>query len=134
MNTKDKSNVSEAKVTAKLLDRGKTVLEPYGDNERYDLVIDHGDRFERVQVKTARLSHEGKAIQFECRSSYMVSDRNIEKSYTKEEIDSFIVYSPDYEEMYKIDVEKAADTTMTLRIESDNPEMPNINWAEDYEY
>lgn len=134
MNTKDKSNVSEAKVTASLLERGKTVLEPYGDNERYDLVVDHGDRFERVQVKTARTIHDGKAIRFNCRSSYMMSDSNVEKSYTKEEIDSFIVYSPDYEKMYKVDVEEAGDTTMTLRLESDKPNMPNIKWAEDYEY
>lgn len=31
-----------------------TVLEPIGDCDRYDCVIDRGNGFERIQVKTGR--------------------------------------------------------------------------------
>ena len=38
-NTKQPGTVSEAKVAAALLQKGKTVLVPMGDGERYDLVF-----------------------------------------------------------------------------------------------
>jgi hypothetical protein len=53
--TKRVGNVSEAAVLAALLKRGYVVLTPWGDNERYDLVIDNEGTFERVQVKTGRI-------------------------------------------------------------------------------
>jgi hypothetical protein len=46
---------SEAAIVSELLRRGYYVLEPRGFNHRYDLVIDTGERFLRVQCKTGRL-------------------------------------------------------------------------------
>ena len=45
---------SQAHIIARLLEVGYTVLTPYGDSSRYDLVIEDADgKFWRVQCKTA---------------------------------------------------------------------------------
>lgn len=48
-------DASTAMVLARLVQTGKLVLLPFSENQRYDLVIDEGDRFVRVQCKTGRL-------------------------------------------------------------------------------
>ena len=47
---------------------GYIVLLPFGENTRYDLVIDDGTSFARVQCKTGRL-RDG-AVRFAACSSY----------------------------------------------------------------
>lgn len=51
--TKSIGDVSEAYVKSRFLELGWTVLQPMGDNQRYDCVIDRGNGFERIQIKTA---------------------------------------------------------------------------------
>lgn len=133
MNTKDKSNISEAKITAKLLEAGKTVLEPYGDNERYDLATEDEGEIERIQVKTATSTKDGRACKFSCSSSYIDTKGLKEKSYSKDEIDCFMVYYPKKEDIFKVDVEEAPDTDMRLRYDA-RVTNPNINKVEDYKY
>lgn len=38
-------------ILARLVQAGKMVLVPFGENQRYDLLIDEGDVFVRVQCK-----------------------------------------------------------------------------------
>lgn len=50
---------SQAHIIARLLEVGYTVLVPYGDSNRYDLVIEGGDgQFWRVQCKTAYMEKD----------------------------------------------------------------------------
>ncbi len=51
-----------------LRDVGYSVSVPFGENTRYDLVIDDGTRLARVECKTGRL-RKG-AIEFPTASSY----------------------------------------------------------------
>lgn len=51
MNTKDKGKIGELVLMAEAAKRGYTVCVPYGDNQRYDLILDRGNKLERVQVK-----------------------------------------------------------------------------------
>src|SRR4029077_4235086 len=46
---------TEAAVLAELVKRGHRVLIPFGVNHRYDLLLDLGGRFVRVQCKTGKL-------------------------------------------------------------------------------
>ena len=56
---------------AKLLEVGYGVLMPFGDNRRYDLVIEDADgSFFRIQCKTARLMKDGAYIDFATASTY----------------------------------------------------------------
>ena len=56
---------SQAHIIARLLEVGYTVLSPYGDSSRYDLVIEDAEgQFRRVQCKTAWIGVGDASIQF----------------------------------------------------------------------
>jgi len=60
-NTKSIGEISEAIVMAEFLKAGFPILLPFGDNRRYDMVVDVSGSFLRVQCKTASV-HRGGAI------------------------------------------------------------------------
>jgi hypothetical protein len=66
--------------------RGFVVAKPYGDNEKYDLIVDAGRRLWRVQVKSsAAKHHRGFAV----RASWRTSDHQI--SYKPSQVDFMAV-------------------------------------------
>jgi PD-(D/E)XK nuclease superfamily protein len=58
-----------AMVLARLLEVFDTVLLPFGENQRYDLVVDTGNELMRVQCKTGRL-REGTVRFAACSNTY----------------------------------------------------------------
>jgi hypothetical protein len=50
-NPTTRGKTTEAAILWRLVELGKTVLIPWND-ERYDLVVDEGDRFVRIRCKT----------------------------------------------------------------------------------
>lgn len=108
---------------------GKTVLVPFGDNKRYDLVIDEGYKFVRVQVKTAWLDN-GCLVFNTCSLNPFTSVR---KSY-EGEADLFMIYSPDLDKVYAVNVEDSPVGSMRLRVETPKKQQNNIRWASNYEY
>lgn len=127
---KEQGQRSEAAVLYEFVRHGLAVLEPFGDNERYDFVVEEGGDFHRVQVKTGRVQ-DGR-VQFETRSSGTLT-RTVEKEGYEGQIDVFAVHSPDLEETYVVPIEDAPQTTMGLRITDAKKASPNINWADEYE-
>jgi len=116
---------------AKLSEQGFTVSKPFSDHCRYDLVIEKNGDMERVQVKTGRLK-DGR-IKFKTESEYANTNDYVRSTYSKEEIDCFVVYCPDNEEIYKINVENTPDTAMHLRLDKPkNGQQKGINWAKNY--
>lgn len=97
---KGKGETSQAIILAELLRRGLKILMPFGDNQRYDIVLDDKGVFERIQCKTGRL--RGGTIRFATCSTYGHRGRN-RKTYVGE-VDSFLVYCPETHEVYKIDM------------------------------
>ena len=95
-NPKSIGEKAEAMVLARFILQGWIVLMPFGDNQRYDFVIDRGKGFEKVQVKNGRLRNG--SIRFEARSSsgYRGSGRN---SY-QGQIDLFAIYCPETSKVY----------------------------------
>ena len=70
----------------KFIEQGYIVSVPYGNNSRYDIVVDLGNLFIRIQCKTASLNKNGS---YTIKTSNMVStstQRRI-KHYTKKQID-----------------------------------------------
>jgi hypothetical protein len=65
---KAKGDRSMLAIMLALHERGYDLLVPFGENTRYDLVIDDGSRLARVQCKTGRL-RDG-AVVFSTCSSY----------------------------------------------------------------
>lgn len=117
-------------VIAKLLLRGFIVLTPYGDNERYDLVIEdyEGQAFVKVQSKTGRL--ENGAILFATCSSY--AHRGGVRKHYHGAADYFGVYCPQTDDVYIVPVGDVPSVEGSLRV--DPPKIPSsrTRWAKPY--
>lgn len=134
INTKSIGNKTEAIILAELVKKDYVVLLPFGDNERYDLVVDISGIFIRIQCKTATKTNG--TICFSVRSVYLGADhKTIRNPYSSNDIDCFMVYSSDVDKIYIIDVTDAGSSEIKLRI--DNTEQRGgspIRWARDYEF
>ena len=126
---KEQGQRSEAAVIYEFVSRELTVLEPFGDNERYDPVVEEEGTFHRVQVKTGRV--ENRRVQFETRSAGTLT-RKIEKQGYVGDIDVFAVHSPERESAYVVPISEAPETSMGLRMGDAKKASPRINWAEDF--
>lgn len=133
VDTKEIGETSEARVVFELKEQGFTVLTPFGDNEKYDLVYDTGDGFVRAQVKTGRMK-DGKVVFHTQTAGHNNTSGTYHKGYTKSDIDVFVVYCPQNRTTYIVDVEDAPNTRMALRIEEPgNGQKKGINLAEEFE-
>jgi len=84
--------------------QGAAILFPFGENTRYDLVVDEGGRLSRVQCKTGRLRNG--AVLFNTCSSYAhhPNPKMVKREYTGE-IDEFAVFCPETGGVYCVPIE-----------------------------
>ena len=130
MSSKDRGDQSVAMILARLLESGYKVLLPFGDNGRYDLVVDRSGDFERLQCKTGSIRNG--CLHFNTASITTYGGKRIKKYYTRNEIDYFAVYSPDLQETFIVPVE---DAYGTLRLDvPKNNQTSGIKWAEDFKF
>lgn len=112
VNPKAVGEVSEAMVLARLVQSGLVVLMPFGNNQRYDLVIDRGDRFERVQVKTGRLANG--VVRFKCSS---VNGFTGARTGYQDQADTFMIYCPENGAIYAVPVSDCGASSVSLRVD-----------------
>jgi len=129
---------SEAIIIARLLSVGYMVLTPFGENARYDLVIEDADsQFWRVQCKTAWLSKDNTYLQFNTASNhyhYKGGRTTNARRHYRGQIEYFAVYSPDTDKVYLIPIEHVGTAQANLRlIPAENNQKKGIRWAQDYE-
>lgn len=122
--------ISEAQVIARLLLAGEVVLQPFGDNQRYDLVVDRTGLFLRVQVKTGRL-RDG-AVRFKTCSWGSTTDHKTSVSYVGH-ADLFAVYCPENDKVYLVPVEECGKAEHSLRVQI-GCQQKGVHLAADYEY
>ncbi len=131
MNTKRIGDISEAKILATLIGRGCDVLIPFGDNLRYDLLIDVDGSFERIQCKTGRL--RAGVIIFKTSSSTYHRSTGCHKHY-RGQAEWFGVYCPDNKKTYLVPVDRVGASEGTLRVdEPRNNQKKRITWAHEFE-
>ena len=113
---------------------GFAVFVPFGENTRYDLVIDEGNRLARVQCKTGRL--QSGAVRFRACSSYAhhPNPKILKRDYLGE-IDYFGVYCLENQGVYLIPIEDAqVRRECALRVDpSRNGQIQGIRLAADYQ-
>jgi hypothetical protein len=130
VNPKAIGEKSEGQIISRLLRTGKTVLKPLGDNQRYDLVLDEGDRFVRIQCKTGRLRNG--AVEFATCSSY--AHRGLGTKDYRGQADIFAVYCPDTDGCYLVPVDAVGMTKCSLRIQgSRNGQAKYVRLAAEFE-
>jgi hypothetical protein len=113
---------------------GFAVSVPFGENTRYDLVIDDGCSLARVQCKTGRLREGG--VRWSTCSSYAhhPNPRMVQRDYVGD-IDYFAVYCPETAGVYLIPIGDAQLRRMgILRVDAPkNNQRRLIRFASDYE-
>lgn len=130
-NSKHTGDLTESKALAKLLRHEHTVSIPFGDNSKYDLVVDDGRKLHRIQCKTA-WQNKTDTIRFNTHSQTTHRGEYHEASY-EGAIDAFLVRAPDRNQFYWIDIDEAGSQKMELRFDAEI-DHPSINWAADYEF
>ncbi|WP_049971662.1 group I intron-associated PD-(D/E)XK endonuclease [Haladaptatus cibarius] len=131
MNTKDKGDETEAKIIHTLISHGYSVSIPFGDNDKYDLIVDDNGSLYRVQCETSWTNKEG-TMRFNTHTQTTKEGKYHENTYHGE-VDAFLVRYPKNEKLYWIQIEEATEQKMELRFNA-KINHPSINWAEDYEF
>ena len=132
MNTKLKGEISEAKILARLLEKGEQVAIPFGDSQRYDLVVIEGERAVRVQCKTGWVK-DGRIL-FKVVSHNPFSYEN--KGYAND-VDVFMVYCFELNKVYLIQASEVTHYKYCVGLRVDktkNNQTLDVRWAKDYEY
>ena len=62
MNNKSKGQISEARALYEFQKYGIPVCIPWGDNERYDLIAEFDNKFNRIQIKTCNEEQNGSIV------------------------------------------------------------------------
>jgi len=110
---RQKGEISEVKILAKLIEWGVPVSIPFGQSQRYDFIIDIDQRLWRLQCKTA--FRQGQSLIF-ATASRNGAAKKTRKGYTGQ-IDAFAVYDPLEDAFYLVTIGRATKACMTLRPE-----------------
>jgi PD-(D/E)XK endonuclease len=129
VNTKAIGERTEAIILAEFLKVGFPVLLPFGDNQRYDLVVEVNGVFKRVQCKTARVIQSGSVLCFNARST---NPRRDGGSY-RSQADLFAVYSNHTKQVYVLAVDEVGEVGVWLRLTpAKNCQQLGVRKADDY--
>lgn len=117
-----------ARVLLALAEKDKVVLTPFGEGLHYDLLIDEGERFVRVQCKTGRLLKNDTIIF----NNYSQTNQGTKKYGAS--VDAYGVYCPQNSKVYLIPTTDCAGYKTTLRLKpAPNGIEKGIRYAERYE-
>ena len=107
------------------------MLVPFGDNSRYDLVVEQDGKFTRIQCKTGKLKRG--AIVFAVASSQY--HRGGKRRSYRGQVDAFGVFCPDNAKTYIIPIDDLPIVREgKLRLASPkNSQVKGIRWATQYE-
>lgn len=115
-NTKTVGELTEANVLATLIREGYSVSIPFGENTRYDYIIDDGVVMKRIQCKTGR--YRNGTVRFDTNSQYRVKGKLQRFNYA-DTIDAFAVYCAELDKTYLVPIEDViARRQMSLRVKT----------------
>jgi len=135
--TKQLGDLAEVTVMGAFLKLGFRVAIPYGENSRYDLVVDTGDRLLRTQVKTAQLcgwKDDRSCLRFHAYSHRFSGGKFAGREDYRGVADIFAVFSPDTGQVYvlPIDNDNLPATDVWLRLTpARNGQRNGIRMAQD---
>ena len=128
-NTKTVGDQTEAMVLAAFVAAGFPVSIPFGENQRYDLIVDVNGVLNRVQCKTGRTLQNDSVIVFNATSH---DGHRARQSY-RGQADLFAVYSPRTQQVYVLPVDDAGETNVFLRLTpAKNNQEIGVRYATEY--
>lgn len=133
MQTKVKGDISEARALFEFQKRNIPVLLPWGDKERYDMVVEMSGRFYKIQVKTANEERNGAIICY-TRSSHNHSTNKKYYKYTGQ-VDYFVFYNMVHDIIAIVPESDVGDNShLTLRISPAKNNQKNVRYFSDYSF
>jgi len=128
--TQIQGNLVELQCIMKFMTMGFECSVPYGNQAKYDILVDTSKEILRIQCKKSHWADDRNSITFSCCSSTTNTQKTTRHYYTSNDIDYFATCWED--NVYLIPVEECS-TTKSLRITpKTNKTPPNVNMAEDY--
>ncbi|MBA3438673.1 MAG: hypothetical protein H0T92_02240 [Pyrinomonadaceae bacterium] len=128
MNTREKGNLTEAKIMTALVEAGYLVSLPFGEGHKYDFIIDDGQGLHRVQCKTGRV--KGGSLMF---NGYSFSGNGKVRHGYRGLADLFAILNPQTSQVYLVPVEEVGCTDVCLRLEPTlSGQSKEIRWAAAY--
>lgn len=133
-NSKEIGNLTELQCITGLYELGCDVSIPFGNSQKYDLIMDYKGVLYKVQVKHANEHWENDLLtHFEFKTRWQGHNASgyTQTSYTKEDIDFFATYCQG--KIYLIPVEQCSGATKNIRfVPPKNGQTKGINFAKDY--
>lgn len=133
-NTKVKGDLAEAAILKQFLKREYRVLKPFGDNYQYDLVVDNGEGFKKIQCKCAVYHKNRGALYCMLTRKEYINKKYVNVLYKKQDVDYFALYCNELDKVYLIPFKE--DTfCITLRVDPPkNNQSKGVVYAKDFEF
>lgn len=91
---------------------GHTIAKPFGDNAKYDLIVDIDNELQRVQVKSTRSKDTTSGI--DCYRCLVCSGAVNKKMYSEDDIDYVAIYVIPEDAWYKIPIREIKAKSVRL--------------------
>lgn len=137
-NSKEIGNLTELQCITGLYALGCDISIPFGNSQKYDLIMDYNNKLYKVQVKHANINeiYDGvnkyiEYFKFQTRWQSHNATGYTKNSYTKNDIDFFATWCDG--NVFLIPVEECSGAEKTIRfIPPKNGQIKGINFAKDY--
>lgn len=109
---------------------GYDISIPWGDNARYDFVLDVNHKLYKIQVKTSHMIDEG-VYKFQTRSTYINAKGNRSAGYTENDVDFFATYIEN--KCYLVPLEETNTRDKVMRfVKPKNNQIKKVTFAQEY--
>ena len=109
---KSQGDIAELKFMLLNKELGYTVSKPFGEDCKYDVIVDIGTELQRVQVKSTR--NKETTNRKDCYNCLVCSGHNSKQRYTVESIDYIAIYVIPEDAWYKIPIKEVRGKTVKL--------------------
>lgn len=93
--------------------KGLVVSKPFGDNQKYDFIVDSGGKLSRVQIKScyvkAKLKRGHGARYYDVNAACGNGDRSVRKSYQAKDVDFLVLFIKESYDFYIIPIKYVKD-------------------------
>ena len=130
LSTKAKGAQTELECITYLHGLGYDISIPWGDNARYDFVLDVQNKLYKIQCKTSSKQEEG-VYKFQCRSTYVNSQGNRSAGYTADDVDFFCTFIEG--KCYLVPLTETSKREKVMRfVPPKNNQTKGITFAQEY--
>lgn len=130
MTTKEKGNLTELLCLCEFAKLGIKVSIPYGEDCKYDFILDVNGHLLKVQCKTSQKLENLEGFSFKCESVVVTTKRITATKYTLNDIDFFATM--DENQCYLVPVEECGVRKTLRYCYPSNGQKKGISLAENY--